>query len=363
MDNDSIIKLLKENIVAWNSWRHKNAGIEIKLNNIDLSKLDLSEANLSGIHFNGASFRNSNLANANLSQTKLAKADLTNACLSGANLSKAYLFNATLCDANLTCQTNLTQVNLSKADLTGAVGIRAIFSQTNLSFAKLKKANLRQAVFVGSQLNDANFENARLTMANFTDADLERADLTNTNLTDAIFENAKICGANFKNALVANIEYKRNSLHDKCAATKVERSRGNPIFRRDVEDQQYIDALKFRAQKTVSGRMLFRIWAFIDYGRSMQRVAWGATILSMLFGLIFYLSRWMGWGLLNYEGSADSWLTPFYYSVITYTTLGFGDVTPANWVGEVVVVVEVILGYLTLGLLLAVLANTVARRS
>ena len=61
--------------------------------------------------------------------------------------------------------------------------------------------------------------------------------------------------------------------------------------------------------------------------------------------------------------AANSLFTPFYYSIVTYTTLGFGDVTPKHWFGELVVTLEVIFGYLTLGLLVSILANKVARRS
>jgi hypothetical protein len=40
-----------------------------------------------------------------------------------------------------------------------------------------------------------------------------------------------------------------------------------------------------------------------------------------------------------------------------------GDVVPVTVLGEMIVSTEVIFGYLTLGLLLAVLADKVARRS
>jgi hypothetical protein len=73
--------------------------------------------------------------------------------------------------------------------------------------------------------------------------------------------------------------------------------------------------------------------------------------------------RLYDWGMIDYSGSTDSPLSPFCYSIVTYTTLGFGDITPQNWVGEIVVVTEVVLGYTTLGLLLSILANRVARQS
>ena len=63
------------------------------------------------------------------------------------------------------------------------------------------------------------------------------------------------------------------------------------------------------------------------------------------------------------RADARSWFTPYYFSIVTYTTLGFGDVRPATLAGEIVVSSEVILGYTTLGVLLSVLAQTIARRS
>ncbi len=55
--------------------------------------------------------------------------------------------------------------------------------------------------------------------------------------------------------------------------------------------------------------------------------------------------------------------TPYYFSIVTYTILGFGDVRPNNLAGEILVCIEVVFGYVTLGLLLAVLGNKIARRS
>ncbi|MCP4967443.1 MAG: two pore domain potassium channel family protein, partial [bacterium] len=52
-----------------------------------------------------------------------------------------------------------------------------------------------------------------------------------------------------------------------------------------------------------------------------------------------------------------------YFSVVTLTTLGFGDIHAGNWVGSIVVMFEVILGYVMLGLLISILANKVARRA
>jgi hypothetical protein len=55
--------------------------------------------------------------------------------------------------------------------------------------------------------------------------------------------------------------------------------------------------------------------------------------------------------------------TPYYFSIVTFTTLGFGDVTPLNLAGEIWLALEVILGYIMLGGLISILANKLARRS
>lgn len=52
----------------------------------------------------------------------------------------------------------------------------------------------------------------------------------------------------------------------------------------------------------------------------------------------------------------------FCFSITSYMTLGFGDIHPRTDLGEVVAKAEATLGYLSLGLLLAVLAGKVARR-
>lgn len=80
----------------------------------------------------------------------------------------------------------------------------------------------------------------------------------------------------------------------------------------------------------------------------------------LLFGMIFNLLL----QLLSSAQWARTWFTPYCYSIVTCTALGFGDVVPRRAEGEILASIEVIIGYLTLGLLLVVLANTVvARRS
>ena len=138
----------------------------------------------------------------------------------------------------------------------------------------------------------------------------------------------------------------------------LESSFGNALFKRAAADQDFLDTLE--AHLKGSRRMvLFRAWGIIDYGRSLTRVAAVAFGLATLYGVIYRVFP----QILDYQGSANSWFTPYYFSLVTYTTLGFGDIRPATLAGELIVGSEVLLGYTTLGLLLSVLAQNIARRS
>ena len=99
-------------------------------------------------------------------------------------------------------------------------------------------------------------------------------------------------------------------------------------------------------------------------GRSHPSLRQIAVTTAALFGVIFSVFAdhftFPGADELDRRRSA---FTPFYFSIVTFTTLGFGDVTPRTLLGELLVTAEVILGYFNLGLILAVLANRVTRRA
>lgn len=48
-----------------------------------------------------------------------------------------------------------------------------------------------------------------------------------------------------------------------------------------------------------------------------------------------------------------------YFSMLTFTTLGYANIYPASFFGKLLVTVEVTLGYVMLGLLVAILSKRV----
>lgn len=64
-----------------------------------------------------------------------------------------------------------------------------------------------------------------------------------------------------------------------------------------------------------------------------------------------------------YSGEPLTFWNAFYFSVVTFTTLGFGDVVADNASARFLVTLEVIFGYLMLGGLISIFSNKLASRS
>lgn len=128
-------KLIKQGVVAWNTWRTEHPEITPDLSDVDLSKQDLREVNLIQ-----ANLRRTNFNRADLTLADLSMADLSEANLSGAELVIANLFDANLSGADLSEafleSTNLSLADLSDTDLSGALLLETIFANNDLSTTK-----------------------------------------------------------------------------------------------------------------------------------------------------------------------------------------------------------------------------------
>ena len=328
------INVLGQGVSAWNAWRAENRAVKPQLAGASLGEADLTGADLSEADLSGADLFEADLHNANLKMASLTGTDLSSARLGGADLYKA---------------------DLSGAYLTGADAENAYLAETKLAGADLRGASLQ-----GANLTEADLTGARLSDATLSDANLTRAVISDAVLRDATLERVNVADLAYGPLGTMRGNY--------LGIRGIESCFGNPQFVRDAKDQDYLDTLDRSIEKTHAParrrakRLVFGAWGLIDYGRSLTRLAGYALIVALAFGFVYWLDRELGWGLLDYANSADSVLSPFYYSVVTYTTLGFGDIVPESSIGEIVVVIEVIIGYVTLGLLLSILANKVARR-
>lgn len=299
------------------------------------------EADLSGRDLSGR----------DLSGQDLSRADLTGARLVGANLSGATLFEVDASDAEFL-----------GADLTGAVLTRARLTGAGLGRADMTGADARGADFTRASLVDARLENADCSAATFEGARLNAAELTGTDLrsTDcrhADFSDATVASADFRradlrHARLAGIRGYRSAQWVMCDVREIDPF-GIALLRDHIADENFID--EFRRQ-SARHEVLYKLWWITsDCGRSSLR--WGAcsAAIAILFALVYTFAG------VDF-GPHESWVSPLYFSVITFSTLGYGDVLPVTPFAQVVVIAEVVLGYTMLGGLLSLISGKLNRR-
>ncbi|EOB6777518.1 ion channel [Vibrio cholerae] len=56
----------------------------------------------------------------------------------------------------------------------------------------------------------------------------------------------------------------------------------------------------------------------------------------------------------NFESSIDS----IYFSIVTITTLGYGDILPVHWLSKILVIVEVLMGVMFLAVMIGLIIST-----
>lgn len=300
----------------------------------------------------GEDLKGHDLSGIDLSGADLSNADLSNARLLGTNLSGAVLFRCNLTGVNA-LGADLTNADLTEVRAPTAVLGSCRLDGANLFSADLADATLSEASLVGADLRSASLPRARLRGADLRETELRSADLTGADLTGASVDHADFGDALLPGAAVRGITGHPNANWIGVDISDIDFN-GAYALRRTIMDENYLH--EFRAASRWSN-VLYLAWKLTsDCGRSLTR--WAAITLAMAvaFGLAYTQVN------IDY-GDYETSLSPFYFSVVTLTTLGYGDVLPASLGAQVVVLFEVIMGYFMLGGLLSIFATKMGRRA
>jgi len=309
--------------------------------------LNLKHANLAG-----ADLRNVDLSFADLSGSDLSRADLTGAKLFKANLKGAVLMGATLREAELT-GADLSSVNLEDADLSSSGLGMSCFRKAKLFNANLSSTILSGTDLEGAELRCSNLQNARLRESVLVNADLTGADLRGADLSLSTVSGALFTNVDLKNSRLRMMKGFKTAQWIGADIRDINFA-GAYKMRRFIIDQNYLK--EFRENSRFSSFIYKMWWISSDCGRSVVR--WSLWILLLIFLFAFIYAHVE----IDY-GEHQTWFSGIYYSVVTITTLGYGDVLPASFIGQIVAIAEVISGYVMLGGLISIFSNKVARRA
>lgn len=329
--------------------------------------LDFSGANLDSAIFEDAVFYDCNMTNVHIQKCDLSRAKFRKVIFIGANLGS-------LSFDGIETYSNLSGSYFVDCDFSGNAHQKFIFTNTVLTGSFFNGCNLIGADFSGSTVNRTNFSNAKLLYAKFVSCNLEECDFIDSDLCSSDLSFANIHLANFSDANLNGVSFKLECIvervksafssktsKDNFIGCRVEYSYGNERLKKAINEEVYIE--EFAKENPRS----YKLWLISsDCGRSIKLWLLWSLVVVLIFAAAYY-----GLGNCKFHFAKDilpfaeekKYLLYVYYSVVTFTTLGFGDITPITIGAMAVVVLEVILGFIMLGLLISILANKVASRS
>ena len=257
----------------------------------------------------------------------------------------------------------------------------------NLEKVDLNDAHLEDAYFGGANLKGADLFCAHLEGAQFWFTHLEEAKLLLAHLQGAEFIEAHLEGACFENAIVDG-----STLFDHCNVNRYgENDRytdlsgvGLENVRIEPETKQLLEynirrknwASWYPKQHWLLAWFVRKFWRISDYGISTKGIIKTFFKWAFYFAIVYY-----AWGFIDYHliGNKDypgivsnlfvledskqavsGWLVPLrsvYFSIVTMTTLGFGDMYAnahslfRGIFGHILLALQVTLGYVLLGAL------------
>jgi uncharacterized protein YjbI with pentapeptide repeats len=279
-------------------------------------------------------------------------------------LKKANFMHGTFFDSQTKREINYSgEVHLENSIFEKAHVEEAEFFRAHLEGTRFQHAKAR-----GASFNSAHLENARLSVAhledcNFAHAFLENANLVSSFLIGAKFNEAKIKGCWVLCSVVDGASkfweckkinrYSRHERFTDFSGTALDNVIIDPASKQLLE---YNIRRKNWEEWYPNHRFLqwpvWLFWLISDYGLRTWRIIVTFFGLAVVFAVIYWL--WPTCVMVN-QVVADirGFWHALYFSVVTMTTLGFGDIAanPDNWIGQTLLMVQVILGYVLLGAL------------
>ncbi|WP_146418261.1 pentapeptide repeat-containing protein [Haloarcula hispanica] len=313
--------------------------------------------------------------------------------LDGAHLPGTSIDTLSDLDGCYLRRANLQDVHFSEgscrfAELADADLDQGWFRGTDFTGSSLSQVSLIETTLKGATLTKCKLENAHLERTNLHGAEMSKiwlygATLNNVKITEKTeFGDRCVYDPEFKGESAVNISDDDTDQLTKAsgqyrALEQLARSNAFPdmvsqnfIYRKDIHRRQHWEEGRYRrwAQALISRLSLL-------YGESPWRVIGTSAVIIAIFGVLYSLVGGVtvttkpsthGFNLpqlfsFSVPAPIETLLMNIYFSVVTFTTLGYGDVQPSNAATQALAGIESLLGATLIALLVFVLGRRAAR--
>lgn len=284
---------------------------------------------------------------------------------------------------------DLRGLKLENIDLSNTDGL----SNSCIDFCCFNRVLFDSASLVGASLRFSRInKDCVFNRSNMQFVDLRYSDFSGVSLEGAVLIGADLRGANFTDTILigANLKNIHYSEEPWWGFLKPRRWRSWTYFGGEFQspnlleseisslDAKFIDGENLRWVFNHKNRIFGFVWYILsNYGRSPLRFLLWVFIIWVIFGIIYagypipsfledtifgeilcWLAPKIDW---NGVSPSENFFRPFYFSAVTMTSLGFGDIIPIpiNWKAQLYICIQVFLGYLILGMFIGILIQNV----
>ena len=259
-----------------------------------------------------------------------------------------------------------------------------------LKYANMKDVNLVKVDLSGADLTRSDFSGASMYGANLEGANLFKANLEGANLKSANMNNCDLLGADFSDTKLNNVEWGKDYkiINEKAAEDALGAGNLDKAKEKYKEAEDIYRTLKISLQTQTLGddvgkfferemiarrkqlprfsplRMISKLAHLTTgYGEKVRNIFYTAILViivcALLYGIdgVSYKGFILGFfgdveqfgGILHVIGNL------FYFSVVVFTTVGFGDIVPMDALGKSLVIFESLSGTLIISILIIAL--------
>lgn len=370
---------------------------------------NLNNADLSWSFFNGGFFWGATVTSANLERTLLFGTSIYKAEFSGSDFTSADLIGVDASNTKfINCDFAFVDVDIDERlqyvrplDEKNIEDSRSEFKDADFSNSAFVDATLTGVDFEGAKLSNTVLTDSRVNESNLRLAELSGTDLRNVNLTDSTFYDASVdnISINDSTQLDSRFVEERRADKSKSRSEAIElykqavgayriwmskmRERGkisearHYYFRerevrrkrtwlqtekavhRFLEEDMGSSEIKDIINKLFHSMLYSVSRRIFGYGEKLTNVVVWSTILICSYS-IFYATI----GKLSTSGDVftgvgifNAVLRSLYFSVVTFTTLGYGDISPASSLTAIAAMTEAVLGAIFVALFVFVLGR------
>ena len=244
-----------------------------------------------------------------------------------------------------------------------------------------------------SNLFRAQLQGGHLFNLDLRGSDLLKADLSGANLNEAKLENADLLGANFSGTRMERTELGSVAVQHRLAVSAEKLGDRKDALKNYEEAEEVYRSLRqahegsghkdeagqfFLLEMTMRRKQMpvwsgGRIWAksvdlFCAYGESPPRVIGSSLLFNLLCAVVYFLVGVNGpQGPIKFNlqagflDNAAGYFNCVYYSVVTFTTLGYGEITPPPGVLRPLAAVQAFTGAFMMAMFVAVFGQKMTR--